>query len=111
MLEKGIVPERPLLNVSVYEVKDILASDALIKECNVPEGLNYGIYVSVVDKGGVAYKAGIQEHDIILSFGGVKLNFSYELRAALNKCIIGSNEEVEIIILRDGEEIILKAVF
>lgn len=111
MLEKGIVPERPLLNVSVYEVKDILASDTLMEECNVPEGLNYGIYVSVVDKGGVAYKAGIKAHDIILSFGGVKLNFSYELRAALNKCIIGSNEEVEIIILRNGEEITLKAVF
>lgn len=111
MLERGIIPERPLLNVSVYEVKDILANDALIKECNVPEGLNYGIYVSVVDKGGVAYKAGIKEHDIILKFAGVKLNFSYELRAALNKCIIGSNEEVEIIILRDGEEIIIKAVF
>ena len=52
-----------------------------------------------------------KEHDIILSFGGVKLNFSYELRAAINKCIVGSNEEVEIVILRNGEEIILKAVF
>ena len=111
MLEKGIIPERPLLNVSVYEVKDILASESLKAQLYVPEGLNYGIYVSEVDYGGVAYKAGIKEHDIILSFGGVKLNFSYELRAAINKCIIGSNEEVEIVILRNGEEIILKAVF
>ena len=111
MLEKGIIPERPLLNVSVYEVKDILASESLKAQLYVPEGLNYGIYVSEVDYGGVAYKAGIKEHDIILSFGGVKLNFSYELRAAINKCIVGSNEEVEIVILRNGEEIILKAVF
>ena len=111
MLEKGIIPERPLLNVSVYEVKDILASESLKAQLYVPEGLNYGIYVSEVDFGGVAYKAGIKEHDIILSFGGVKLNFSYELRAAINKCIVGSNEEVEIVILRNGEEIILKAVF
>ncbi len=111
LLEQGIIPERPLLNISVYEVKDILASDTLLSQYPLPAGLNYGMYVAEVEIGGVAYKAGIKAGDIILSFGGVKLSFSYELRAAINKCIIGSGEEVEIIVCRNGEEVILKAVF
>lgn len=111
LLEQGIIPERPLLNVSVYEVKDILANEVLQKEYYIPENINYGIYVAEVDKGGVADKAGIKPNDIILYFNGNKMSFSYELRAVINECIIGSNEEIEIIVYRDGKEIILKVVF
>ena len=108
-LEKGIVPVRPLLGVSIVMVKDIINQE--YTDVTLPDGISYGCYIAEVTSGGVASVAGVEVGDIILEFNGVKIFYSYEIRAALNKIIVGSGDEVSIIVYRDGKEVELKAVF
>lgn len=110
-LAQGIVPSRPLLKISVLSVKDIISSNYLLDYYPIPEGITYGMFVAEVDTGGVGEKAGMKPGDIIVEFNGLKIAYSYELRAALGGVIIGSNEEISIIVYRDGEYVTLKAVF
>src|SRR3989338_447431 len=61
-----------------------------------------------VIKGSAAEKAGIKEFDIILECNGEKITKENPLMQALQKCKIG--EETVFKVLRDGKELILKAV-
>ena len=110
-LAQGIVPERPVFKISVLTVVDILKSEYLLSVYPIPEGITYGIYIAEVDKGGVGDKCGMKAGDIIVSFDGKKITYSYELRAAMGEVIIGSGEEINVVVYRDGEYITLKAVF
>ena len=109
-LELGIVPKRPLLGVTVVTVKDIINKE-LTNDYQIPSEYNYGVYIVEVTTGGVASVAGVNPGDVILEFNGIKLFYSYELRAALNEIIIGSGEEVVLTVYREGKIIELKAVF
>ena len=109
MLEQGIVPTRPLLGVSIIMVKDIINNGTT--GVTIPNDVKYGAYVAEVTTGGVASKAGVQVGDIILEFNGIKIYYSYEIRAALNDVIIGSGDDVILTVYRNGEIIELKAVF
>lgn len=110
-LEKGIQPERPTLGVQALEVKSIIISETLLEEYSVPSNITYGIYISEVISGGVAYNAGVQAGDIILSLNGVEIYYTYLLRIELNKFIIGSGESCEIIVYRNNQFIKLTAIF
>ena len=110
-LAQGIVPERPVFKISVLTVVDILKNDYLLSTYPIPEGITYGIYIAEVDEGGVGDKCGMKAGDIIVSFDGKKITYSYELRAAMGEVIIGSGEEINVVVYRDGEYITLKAVF
>ena len=110
-LARGIVPERPVFKISVLTVVDILKNDYLLLTYPIPEGITYGIYIAEVDEGGVGDKCGMKAGDIIVSFDGKKITYSYELRAAMGEVIIGSGEEINVVVYRDGEYITLKAVF
>lgn len=110
-LKQGIVPVRPVFKISVLTVRDILNNEYLQTEYPIPEGINYGIYIAEVDKGGVGDICGMKAGDIIVEFDGKKITYSYELRAAMGQVIIGSGEEINVVVYRNGEYITLKAVF
>lgn len=110
-LEKGVVPNRPVLNISGTEVKTILADSTLQSTYNVPESINYGFYVSEVNNPGVGYTAGIKVNDIILEIDDQIINYSYELRIMINEHIVGAGDEMIIKVYRDGKIVTLKAVF
>lgn len=111
LLEKGIVPTRPLLLISVISVRDILKNDYLLEYYPVPSGLTYGMFVAEVTEGGVGSAAGMLKGDIIVEFDGKKITYSYELRMMLNEVIIGSNQEHIIIVNRNNTLVTLKVVF
>ena len=110
-LEQGIVPQRPLLGVTVIDIKNILSSESLMNQYNLPEGITYGMYIQSVVAGGVAEAAGVLAGDILLEFDGIEVRYSYNLRAALGEVIIGSGEEVVLKVYRNGQIVTLKAVF
>lgn len=110
-LKEGIVPARPIFKISVLTVRDIINNDYLLELYPIPSGITYGIYIAEVDKGGVGDACGMQPGDIIVEFDGKKITYSYELRAAMGQVIIGSNEEINVVVYRNGEYITLKAVF
>lgn len=110
-LKEGIVPARPVFKISVLTVRDIIKNEYLLELYPIPEGFNYGIYIAEVDSGGVGEQCGMKAGDIIVEFDGKKITYSYELRAAMGSIIIGSNEEINVVVYRNGEYITLKAVF
>lgn len=110
-LEKGVQPQRPTLGVQALEVKTIIISESLLEQYPVPSTINYGIYVSEVNNGGVAESAGIKPGDIILSINDVNIYYTYLLRAELNKFIIGSGQTCKIVVYRNNELLTLTATF
>ena len=61
-----------------------------------------------VIKDSAADKAGIKEFDILLECDGQKITVENSLGSILQKCKIGS--ETSFKVLRDGQELLLKAV-
>ena len=110
-LEQGIIPQRPVLGISAMYVKDIINSDYYSSIYYIPEWLDYGAYITELVDGSVASIGGLFIGDILLTFDNEKITYSYLLRAKLGECVIGSNQEVEITVLRNNEIITLKVVF
>ena len=118
-LEKGEPVKRPLLGVSILDVKDILADPEAFAypgyatEAGIvlPEEIEFGFYVVEVVESGVAYKAGVQVNDIIVKFNDVNVVYSYELRAELGNFIIGSGQTTTIVVYRNGEFVTLEVTF
>jgi S1-C subfamily serine protease len=109
LLEQGLKPVRARLGVTVIEVLDLLDfPDPLYP---IPEGVTYGLYVTEVGAGSVGAAGGILANDIILSFNGVSLYRSLALRAELGKIIVGSGQQIEAEVLRNGETITLTLTF
>lgn len=115
LLEKGETIERPLLGVSIIQVKNALSGNKIYisntEYIDLPTGLNYGLYISEVTQGGTAQKAGVQVGDIILSFDGVDLLEGYQVRVVLAKYIIGSGEKAVLEVYRNNKVIKLEVTF
>ena len=115
ILITGKQPQRPLLGVTIlditayYKNKDYY--DNLYGNMNIPEGLEYGFYITEIVEGGVAYLANAQIGDILIKFNGVETKYSYMLRAELGKFIIGSGDTASLVVLRNGEEVTLTVTF
>ncbi len=116
MLENGVKPQRAILGVSIIDVRAFYQNKDLYlinypQMSSIPDGLEYGFYVSDVTAGGVAHMAKVQIGDILLEFNGVTTKFSYQLRAELGKFIIGSGEKAYLKVYRNGQIITLEVVF
>ena len=66
-----------------------------------------GVEIMLVDQDGPAGKAGLKEHDVILSFNGRKLQNSEDLRKLIRDTPPG--QTVELGVSRDGQPLTLKA--
>ena len=104
-LEEGKVPQRARIGVTVIAIRDLLSVDYTQNkeyEYKIPDGVQTGIYVTEVVSGSVA-DGKIEKDDIILEFNGVQLRNSLQLRAQLNAIVVGTNTEIEVKLLRNGE--------
>lgn len=108
-LENGEKPIRPLIGVTITEIRSILENPD--PKYIIPEGVESGLYVINIVPNSVAHKGGILIDDIILSFNGVELYKTLTLRIELNKIVVGSNTNVEVRILRDNKIITVTLVF
>ncbi len=115
MLEKGEQPQRPLLGVTILDLSNYYKNkdyyDELYGDMNVPDGLEYGFYISEVVDGGVAAMANVQKGDILIKFNDSITKYSYQLRAELGKFIIGSGQTATLTVIRAGEEVTLTVTF
>ncbi len=105
-IEKGKVPTRARIGVTVIAVRDLLQGDYKNAEYKyiIPDGLKTGIYVTEVSEGSVAYGK-LQKDDIMLEFNGLVLKNSLQLRAELGAIVVGSNTTIEVKVLRNGKEV------
>jgi PDZ domain len=71
--------------------------------------LSRGLPVIAVEPGEVGDRAGIEEGDIILTYGGRPMNALRDLQAAVDATKVGETEAIEL--LRNGRKITVKAVF
>lgn len=108
-LENSNKPIRPLIGVTVTEVRSLLENPD--PKYPIPEDLDAGLYVISVAPNSVAQRGGLLANDIILSFNGVELYKTLALRIELNKIVVGSNTNVEVKILRNNELINLTLIF
>ena len=111
-LEKGKVPVRARIGVTVIAIKDLLATDWENADYKyiIPEGVKTGIYVTEVVESSVAYGK-IKADDIMLEFNGVVLKDSLQLRAELGAIVVGSNTEIQVKLLRNGQEITVTLIW
>lgn len=77
LIEKGAVTSRPLLGVSLQEMKD-------------------GIYIMQVSQGGSADGAGLETGDRIVSFDGTEISSVAQLKQLLRKHKIGDTVTMEV---------------
>lgn len=64
-----------------------------------------GVLLSGVSAGGPAEQAGLQAGDVIVEFAGQPIDTLYDYSRVMEGCKVG--EEVEIVVLRDGERLVL----
>jgi len=111
ILETGAMPKRNTLGISVIPVKTILNPDDYGNEVDdyiVPEGLDYGLYVTTVETGRPAYNI-LLPGDIIVNLNGVDIYYSHEFRAEINKILKG--ETGEFTIYRNNKVIVVSITF
>ena len=113
MLESGQPIKRPILGVSIMDVRTILSDEAYYALAGyvVPEGIDYGFYVAEVTEGGVAHAAKIEVGDIIVKFNDVDVFYSYQLRAQLGNFIIDSGQTTTIVVYRGDQYVTLEVTF
>ena len=78
---------------------------ALAQSFQLPEGQTGGVLISEVHENGPSAKGGIQRGDIILEYRGEMLRDVNHLRHIVARTRVG--DDIEIKVLRDGEEKIL----
>lgn len=112
-LEDGDTPQRATIGIQVIAIRDLLTADLTQSDYNykIPEGITKGLYINEITPGSVAAIGGLKPDDILLSFNGVELKTSLELRGELNKIIVGANTNVEVVVCRNGQNITLTLVF
>jgi len=79
----------------------------IIDELDLPAPV--GVYVSEVENGGSAYKAGIKEKDVIVGIDSTRINSMSELQAAVNNFHPGDKAQIKLI--RGGKELSLNVEF
>ena len=67
-----------------------------------------GVYVSNIEEGSAAEKAGIKEFDCITTFNGVEVLSMIHLKELIDGCTVG--QAVEVIVVRGSETLTLNVV-
>ena len=88
---------RGWMGVAIQEL-----TPALAQSFQLPESHPGGVLVSEVHERGPSAKGGIQRGDVLLEYHGKKLRDVNHLRHIVARTLVG--EEVEILVLRDGEQ-------
>ncbi len=111
-LEKGKVPQRAKIGITVISVLDLLQTDYENADYDykLPEGLKTGLYITDVTHGSPAYGI-LQKDDILLEFNGLVLRKSIQLRAELGAIIVGSDQIIKVKVLRNGQILELELTF
>lgn len=89
-LENGQTPVRASFGLVAMTVKEILERDDNLYE--IPEGIDYGVYVTTVNPDSVGANALIEPGDIILSLNQIDLIYIYQVRIELGKVVVGNNQ-------------------
>lgn len=76
---------------------------------NIKFNIDEGLIVMEVLEDSPAYKAGIQQHDVIISLDGKKINSIEDLRRVISAFKLNETKDLEVI--RAGEKINLKITF
>lgn len=108
-LEEGKQPQRAKLGIQGVAIRDLDDQGLLLYE--IPEGIRTGLYVDLIIPGGIASQADLRHGDIILTFEGLTIRHSYEIRAILNRFLIGSGQVAVMTIYRDHEYITVNITF
>lgn len=87
------------IGVRIQSVSDDLAGDLGLQRAE-------GALIARVDHGGPAEQAGLEEGDVILSFGGLRIRHSRQLPRVVAQMPVG--DEVQAEILRAGQRKMLK---
>ena len=90
----GAVQDRPMLGVTVEEINAYYAQ---------MQGVETGVRVAEVVRGGAAEQAGIKVGDYITKFNGDEVTTISELNYAKDKCQVGDTVKVEL--NRQGEKV------
>lgn len=103
-LERYTLPKRIVLGITILAVSDIISLDTSDGGYDylIPEGVTKGLYVKSVLEDSICY-GHIMQDDIIVSFNGVELRKSIQLRELINKLSVGSYEKISITVLRKGQ--------
>ncbi|MDD3383149.1 MAG: trypsin-like peptidase domain-containing protein, partial [Bacilli bacterium] len=89
-LENGQTPVRASFGLVAMTVKEILERDDNLYE--IPEGIDYGVYVTTVNPDSVGANALIEPGDIILRLNEIDLIYIYQVRIELGKVVVGNNQ-------------------
>lgn len=111
ILEQGKKPQRAILNVTVVDVKAILMYPDIYPLYTIPEGIDYGFYITEVNPGGIAYNSGMKKGDILLKYNEVEMRYSHILRTEINKFLMGSKVEIIATVYRDNQFVDLVVVY
>lgn len=87
--------QRAFLGVSIQSVDAALAKDKGLEKIE-------GIFISDVNSGGAAYRAGVQPGDVLLSINGKKVNANSELLEQISKYQPG--DKIRVLIKRDEKK-------
>lgn len=98
-IEYGSVQNRPMLGVTVEEINAYYAQ---------MQGVETGVRIAEVVRGGAAEQAGIQVGDYITQFNGVEVSSISELNYAKDKCKVGDTVKVEL--QRQGQKVVVDLV-
>ena len=111
VLATGRKPSRFTLGIEGVSVSVILYPEdygSEITDIKLPPDIEYGFYISKVNKTGKAYGF-LRENDIIMEANGNKLYYIYLLRGEINKTLAG--ELLELKIYRNEEIVTIKIMF
>ena len=102
IMENGFVTDKAYIGIKAYTVNSetVQMYGDLLRE---------GVYVSEVEKGSAAEKAGMQAGDIIIALGGKTVASMTDLTAAKKNYRAG--DTVECTVFRSGEEVKLSLTF
>lgn len=99
LVKKGKV-SRPQLGVSIGGVSELTTNRR--SQLNLPDSINYGVFIASVTKNSAASNAGLKAKDVIVAMDGKKVEDVVSLHSNLYSHKIGDKVSVEI--YRDGKK-------
>ena len=108
-LEKGELPPRIVLGITISAIRDVLSMSQSSWKYNylLPSSVKEGLYVSAVSNGSIGAKV-LKQDDIIIEFNGAVMKTQEDLRRQLNKLTPNSGQIVKVKVFRNGFKVDLE---